>query len=125
MAKNLNKVILTGNLGKDVETIVTGNGNTIAKFSIAVSNTKKDGTDDVLWMNCTAWNALAEVCEKYLHKGSKVLVEGRLQSSSWDDAETGVKKYKTELIVENMLMLDSKGAGTAAEVTADEELMPF
>lgn len=85
----------------------------MCSFSMATSYSVKgqDGqyTDQVEWHNITAWNRLAEICQQYLHKGSKVFIEGHLKTESWEDKQTGTKKYMTKIIADNMVMLDGKG----------------
>ena len=113
MARSLNKVILIGNLGKDPEVSYLGSGVPVAKFSVATSERWKDneGTlqEKTEWHNIVAWRKLAEICGQYLRKGSKVYLEGKLQTRSWDDKNTGAKRYMTEVVVDDMIMLDSKG----------------
>lgn len=105
---SLNKVQIIGNLGKDPEVRAIPSGAKVANFSIATteSYTGKDGqkSDKTEWHNIVMWRGLAEVAEKYLKKGSQVYIEGRLQTRSWDDA-AGNKKYITEIIADNMVML--------------------
>ncbi len=110
MARDLNKVILTGRLGKDVELRVTPSGSSVATFSVASSRNVKEGDgwkEQTEWFRVVAWEKLAETCANYLHKGSKVLIEGRLQTREWTDKEN-VKRSTTEVIATEMLMLDSK-----------------
>ncbi len=111
MARDLNKVMLTGRLGKDVELRVTPNGRSVATFSVASSRNIKDGDnwkEQTEWFRVVAWEKLAETCSTYLHKGSHVFIEGRLQTREYQDKD-GVKKYSTEVIATDMTMLDSKG----------------
>ncbi len=115
--KSLNKVLLIGNLGKDPELSYTATGVAVAKFSMATGERWKDQDGNTQerteWHNIVAWRKLAEICGQYLKKGSKVYLEGRLQTRSWDDKNTGVKRYATEVVADNLIMLDSKGAGAA------------
>ncbi len=109
----MNKVILIGNLGKDVETRYAPSGTAIATFSMATAERKKvDGewVKSSEWHNILAFGKTAEVAGEYLSKGSKVAIEGRLQSSSWEDQQ-GVKKYKTEVVVDQLEFLESKNSG--------------
>lgn len=109
MAKDLNKVMLTGRLGKDVELRVTPNGSSVATFSVASSRNVKDGDgwkEQTEWFNVVAWEKLAETCANYLHKGSRVYIEGRLQTREYE--KDGQKRYFTEVITTDMIMLDSK-----------------
>jgi single-strand DNA-binding protein len=111
--KSLNKVLLIGHLGKDPEVSYTASGVAVAKFSIATNERWKDQEGNTQerteWHNIVAWRKLAEICGQYLKKGSKVYLEGRLQTRSWDDKNTGVKRYTTEIISDDLIMLDSKG----------------
>jgi single-strand DNA-binding protein len=107
----VNKVILIGNLGKDPEITNIGNDVKKAAFSLATTESykAKDGTkvEQTDWHNIIVWRGLADVAEKYLHKGSKVYIEGRIKPRSYDDKD-GVKRYITEIVADNFLMLDSK-----------------
>ena len=113
--KSLNKVQLIGNLGKDPELSYTPSGVAVAKFSVATGERWKDQEGNMQertdWHNIVAWRKLAEICGQYLKKGSKVYIEGKLQTRSWDDKNTGVKRYATEVVADDLIMLDSKGAG--------------
>ncbi len=115
--KSLNKVTLIGNLGKEPELSYTASGVAVAKFSIATNERWKDQEGNVQerteWHNIVAWRKLAEICGQYLKKGSKVYLEGKLQTRSWDDKNTGVKRYTTEVIADDLIMLDAKGMGAA------------
>ena len=114
MAKDLNKVLLIGRLGQDPELKYTQSGIAVAKFSMATSQQWKDQDgntqDKTEWHNVVAWRRLAEICAEYLKKGSKVYLEGSLSTSSWED-ENKKKHYRTEIVLNDMIMLDSKGAG--------------
>ena len=110
---SVNKVILVGRLGKDPEIRSTANGTSVARFSIATdekftdrSGEKQERTE---WHNIVAWSKLAEICGQYLKKGKLVYIEGSLRTDSWDDKETGQKKYKTEIVANTMQMLDRRG----------------
>ncbi len=115
MAKSVNKVILLGNVGKDPEIKSTTSGVAVATFSIATSERFKDKTgnwqDRTEWHNLVAYQRTAEIIRDYVKKGSKLYVEGRLQTSSWDDKTTGQKKYKTEIIVSDLSLLSGRGEG--------------
>ena len=106
-----NKVQLIGNLGNDPEVITLDSGKKLAKFSIATNesykNAKGEKVTDTQWHNVIAWNKTAEIVEKYLVKGNEVAVEGKLTSRSYEDKE-GVKKYITEIVVNELLMLGGK-----------------
>src|ERR1017187_1007938 len=109
MAKSVNKVILIGNLGKDPEVKYTASGMAIAHFSLATTDRVKDKDgnwqDRTEWHNLVAFQRTAEIAAEYLKKGNKVYIEGRLHSDSWDDKETGQKKYKTEIIVNDLVLI--------------------
>jgi single-strand DNA-binding protein len=109
MAKSVNKVILLGNLGKDPEVKYTPSGMAIARFTLATNERFKDKEgnwqDKTEWHNLVAFQRTAEIVGEYLKKGRTVYVEGRLQSSSWEDKETGQKKYKTEIIVNDLVLI--------------------
>jgi single-strand DNA-binding protein len=113
MAKSVNKVILVGNLGKDPEVKYTPNGTAVAKFSVATNERFKDKAgewqDRTEWHNIVAWQRLAEIIGEYIKKGSKVYIEGRLQTSSWEDKQSGEKKYRTEIIAQDLVMLGGRG----------------
>jgi single-strand DNA-binding protein len=113
MAKSVNKVILLGNVGKDPEIKATASGIAVATFSIATSERFKDKTgnwqDRTEWHNLVAYQRTAEIVRDYVKKGSKLYIEGRLQTSSWDDKTTGQKKYKTEIIVNDLSLLSGRG----------------
>jgi single-strand DNA-binding protein len=110
---SVNKVILVGRLGKDPEVRSTPSGSTVAKFSLATDDryTDKSGEkqERTEWHNIVAWNRLAEICGQYLKKGKLVYIEGSIHTDSWDDKETGQKKYRTEIRANAMQMLDRRG----------------
>src|SRR6266550_6370973 len=113
----LNKIMLIGNLGRDPELQVTSDGTPFTRFSIAVNrNTKTskgEKREETEWFNVVAWRQLAEICERYLHKGSKVYIEGRLTQRKYTDRE-GVQRTSVEVIANDMQMLDSKAASTSS-----------
>jgi single-strand DNA-binding protein len=115
MAKSLNKVMLIGNLGKDPEVKFTPGGMAVAKFTVATNERFKDKSgewqDRTEWHSIVAWQRLAEIVGEYLKKGSKVYIEGRLQTSSWEDKQSGEKKYRTEIIANDLVMLSGRGEG--------------
>jgi len=143
---SVNKVILVGRLGKDPEIRSTPNGNSVAKFSLATDDryTDKSGEkqERTEWHNIVAWGKLAEICGQYLRKGKLIYIEGSIRTDTWDDKETGQKKYRTEIIANQMQMLDRKGdenggggayagaakksnaSGAATQVEEDDEV-PF
>ena len=109
---NLNKAMIIGNVVRDPEMRSTPSGQNVTSFSIATNLVWKDQSgqkqEKVEFHNLVAWRRLAEIAGQYLKKGSKVYAEGRLQTRSWDDPN-GVKRYRTEIVVENMIMLDRAG----------------
>jgi len=115
MAKSVNKVILIGNLGKDPEVKYTPSGTPVAKFSLATNERYKDKggewQDRTEWHNIVAWQRLAEIVGEYVKKGSKIYIEGRLQTSSWEDKQSGEKKYKTEIVASDLVLLSGRGEG--------------
>jgi single-strand DNA-binding protein len=115
MAKSVNKVILIGNLGKDPEVKYTPSGMAVARFSLATTDRVKDKEgnwqDRTEWHNLVAFQRTAEIASEYLKKGSKVYIEGRLHNDSWDDKETGQKKYRTEVIINDLVLLGGRDAG--------------
>lgn len=118
MSKDLNKVMLIGRLGQDPELKYTQSGAAVTNFSLATNSVwkDKDGNkqEKTEWHNITAWKGLAETCSNYLKKGSRVYLEGRLETSSWED-ENKKKHYKTVTIIDNMIMLDSKGTSAGSD----------
>jgi len=114
---NLNKAMLIGNLTRDPEVRTTPNGTSVTSFSIATNyvwtDTNGEKQERAEFHNIVAWRKLAEICGQYLRKGSKIYLEGRLQTRNWDD-QNGNKRYITEIIADNMIMLDSKGNSAAA-----------
>ncbi|MFN7940558.1 MAG: single-stranded DNA-binding protein [Thermoanaerobaculia bacterium] len=113
----VNKVILVGNLGRDPELRSTQGGQPVASFSVATSRKFKDREgnrqEQTEWHNVVCFGRQAEIAGQYLTKGKKVYVEGRLQTRSWEDKESGKKQYRTEIVCENFQMLDSRGGGGA------------
>ena len=114
MAMSLNRVQLIGNLTRDPELRQIPGGQTVATLSLATnfswtdqSGQKQDKTE---FHTVVAWRKLADICGQYLRKGGKIFIEGRLQTRDWE-GEDGVKRYKTEIVAENMIMLDRKGEG--------------
>jgi len=116
----VNKVILVGRLGRDPEVRYTPSGTAVANFSIATSEqwTNKDGEkqERTEWHKIVAWRRLGEICGEYLHKGSQIYIEGRLQTRDWEDRD-GNKRYTTEVIAQTMQMLGPADKGGKAETT--------
>lgn len=109
---NLNKAMIIGNLTRDPEIRNTPNGQTVASFSVATNMVWTDQSgqkqEKAEFHNVVAWRRLAEICGQYLKKGAKVYIEGRLQTRDWA-GQDGVKRYRTEIVAENMIMLDGRG----------------
>ncbi len=113
--RGVNKVILIGHLGKDPEMQTFEGGNMKCKFTLATTESYKDKSgqkqEQTEWHNIVMWGALADIAQKYLRKGTAVYLEGKIKSRSWDDAQSGQKKYITEIVADNMNMLSSKEGG--------------
>ena len=118
---NLNKAMIIGNLTRDPEAKTTPAGQTVTSFGVATNLIWTDANGEkqerVEFHNVVAWRKLAEICAQYLHKGSKVYIEGRLQTRDWE-GQDGVKRYRTEIVTDNMIMLDSKGSNTSSAPSA-------
>lgn len=119
MARGVNKVILIGNMGKDPEMRYTPNGVAVANLTIATSESWKDKTsgenvERTEWHRVVMFQRLAEIAGEYLRKGSKIYIEGRLQTRKWQDKTSGQDRYTTEIVADSMQMLDSKGGGAPA-----------
>jgi len=117
MARGVNKVMLIGNLGKDPEVRYSPNGGAIATITVATSESWKDKNtgeqvDKTEWHRVVFFRRLAEIAGEYLKKGSKVFIEGKLQTRKWQDKD-GQDRYTTEVVANEMQMLDSKGGGSA------------
>ena len=121
--RGLNKVMIIGNLGGDPEMKYTPSGKAITTFRVAVGRTYRspegENRDETEWFRVVAWDKLAETCNQYLHKGSKVYVEGRLQTRTWKD-NNGQDRYMTEVVANEMMMLDSRQGGGQAPSGAPE-----
>jgi single-strand DNA-binding protein len=115
MAKGVNKVLLLGNVGKDPEIRSTAGGMTVATFSLATADRQKDQTgnwvDKTEWHNLVCFQRTAEVVRDYVKKGTQLFIEGKIQTRSWDDKESGQKKYRTEILVNELTLLGGKPAG--------------
>ncbi|MFH1534202.1 MAG: single-stranded DNA-binding protein [Nitrospirota bacterium] len=118
MAMSLNKVQLIGNLTRDPELKQIPGGQVVASFGLATNFTWKDQSGEkqskAEFHNIVAWRKLAEICGQYLKKGSKIYIEGRIQTRDWE-GEDGTKRYRTEITADNMIMLDSRGGGAPME----------
>ena len=118
-SRGINKVILVGNLGNDPEIRYMPNGNAVANVSLATSDSWKDKAtgeqqEKTEWHRVVFFNGLAEIVEQYVKKGSKLYVEGRLQTRSWE--QDGVKRYSTEIVASEMQMLDGRGGAMGGDM---------
>ena len=115
MAKGVNKVFLLGNVGKDPEIRSTAGGMQVASFSLATADRAKDAqgnwADKTEWHNIVCFQRTAEVVRDYVKKGSQILIEGKIQTRSWDDKASGEKKYKTEILCNELTLLGGKSGG--------------
>ena len=111
MAKDLNKVMIIGRLGKDPEMRYTPGGSPVTTFSVAAGRQWKDGSgearEETEWFNVVTWNKLAEICNEHLRKASRVYIEGRIRTRKWQDKD-GQERYTTEIEAEEMKMLGSR-----------------
>ena len=119
MARGINKVILIGNIGGDPEVRYMPNGNAVTTLSVATSESWKDKEtgnkqERTEWHRIVVWGKQAELCSKYLTKGRKAYIEGRLQTRAWDDKD-GQKRYTTEIIANTVQFLDSNAGAAARE----------
>lgn len=125
---SVNKVILVGHLGADPELRATGSGRAMCKFRIATNRVFKDGEgnkqEQVNWHRIVAWGKQAEVCSRFLRRGRQVYVEGRLDHSSYEDAE-GKKRYSTEVVSNSVVFLGAKGERRGGTQEGDREELPF
>lgn len=123
--RGVNRVILIGNLGKDPDMQYLEGNIGVAKFSLATTETYKDRGGKLVsqteWHTVVLWRGLAELAQKYLHKGSLVYIEGRLRTRSWEDKE-GNKKFATEVVGDNLIMLDKRGEGQGYHSNHHENL---
>jgi single-strand DNA-binding protein len=115
MAKGVNKVFLLGNVGKDPEIRSTASGMTVANFTLATADRGKDAqgnwVDKPEWHNLVCFDKLAETAKNYVKKGSSLFVEGKITNRSWEDKESGQKRYRTEIIVNDFTFVGSKAGG--------------
>ena len=127
MARGVNKVILIGNLGKDPEVRYMPNGNAVANITLATSESWKDKTsgeqqEKTEWHRIVMFRRLGEIAGEYLKKGSKVYIEGKLQTRKWQDS-SGNDRYTTEIVADQMQMLDSRG-GSSANFSGESKSAP-
>ena len=115
MAKSVNKVFLLGNVGKDPEIRTTPSGMMVGSFTLATSDRQKDQQgnwqDRTEWHNLVTFGRTAEIVRDYVKKGSKLFIEGKIQTRSWDDKDTGAKRYRTEVIVNDLSLLSGREEG--------------
>ncbi len=116
MARSVNKVTLLGNVGKDPEIRSTAGGTMVASFGLATSDRFQDAQgnwqDRTEWHNLKAFKRTAEIVRDYVKKGSKLYIEGKITTNSWDDKETGAKKYRTEILVNELVLLSGREEGS-------------
>jgi single-strand DNA-binding protein len=132
MTRGLNKVMIIGQLGRDPEMRYTPSGRPVTSFSVASSRSwvtsDGDHREETEWFNVVTWGGLAEICKQYLRKGLTVYIEGRLQTRGWEDPD-GKKHYRTEIVANEMIMLESRRGESAEERVEDsapsEEEYPF
>ena len=138
MAKSVNKVILLGNVGKDPEIRSTGSGTMVANFTLATSDRFQDAQgnwqDRTEWHNLVAFKRLAEIVRDYVKKGSKLYIEGKIQTRSWEDKDTKAKRYRTEIIVNDLSLLSGRddsgpysrpaGAGSSSHAAHEDQRQP-
>ncbi len=125
---NLNKAMIIGNLTRDPETRTTPSGQNVTSFGVATNLIWTDASGQkqkkVEFHNIVAWRKLADICSQYLKKGSKVYIEGRLQTRDWED-QSGKKNYRTEIIAENMIMLDTKGTSSNGQYSQPQATQEY
>ncbi len=132
MAKSVNKVFLLGNVGKDPDIRTTPGGTMVASFGLATSERQKDASgnwsDRTEWHNLVAFSKLAEIVKDYVKKGSKLFIEGRLNTRNWEDKDTKKKVYRTEVIVSDLSLLSAReegsGGGRSASSAASFDQRP-
>ena len=130
MARGINKVILIGNLGADPEVRHMPNGAAVATINIATSDTWKDKQtgeqqERTEWHRVVLFQRLAEIVGEYLKKGSKVYIEGRLQTRKWQDKTTGQDRYTTEIVANELQMLDSRGGAQTSDSAFSQQTNNF
>jgi single-strand DNA-binding protein len=133
MAKGVNKVMLLGNVGKDPEIRTTPGGMTVATFSLATADRAKDAqgnwADKTEWHNLVAFQRTAEIIRDYVKKGSQIFIEGKIQTRSWDDKESGQKKYRTEILINELSLLGggggrSEGSSSSSSYSSSKSSAP-
>ena len=126
---DLNKVMLIGNIASDVQMRSTQTGQNVTSFNLATNRRWKDQTsgemkEDSQFHRIVAWGKLGEICNQYMQKGKKIYIEGRIQTRTWDDPQSGQKKYFTDIIAENVIMLDPKGQASPASDQSQPQSNP-
>lgn len=128
MAKDLNKVMIIGRLGTDPEMRYTPGGNSVTTFRVASSRQWKDSSgearEETEWFSVVTWNKLAEICNQYLGKGARVYLEGRLQTRSWEDPQSNQTRYKTEIVANDMIILENRGTREGPPASYDDATPP-
>ena len=126
--QDLNRVQLIGHLGHDPEVMYTATGTARTTFNVATSYRWKDADGSVQvtteWTPCIAWGTLAEVCAQYVTKGSRIYVAGRLHTLRWEDAATGERHARVEIVLDDLILLDRRG-GASMAAAGDADGMPF
>lgn len=129
MGKSVNTVVLLGHVGRDPEIRSSSGGTLLANLSLATSDRQKDAQgnwqDKAEWHNLVAFGRTAEIIRDYVKKGSKVYVEGRLQTRNWEDKDTGKKVYKTEVAVREIILLDGKPVSEGWEADRESQPRPY
>ena len=117
--KSVNKVILLGTVGHDPEVKVTASGIPVGRFSLATNERFKDKSgkfqDRTEWHNVVVWARLAEIVGEFVSKGSQLYIEGKLQTRSWEDRHSGEKKYRTEIVADDLMLLGSRQKGVGSQ----------
>ena len=126
MAKSVNKVILVGNVGQDPEVKYTPSGVAVARVSLATNERFKDKNgqwqDRTEWHCIVAWQRLAEIVGEYVRKGTKLYIEGKLQTTSWQDRQSGEKKYRTEIVARDIMLLGSRENAEKGTIESSKEM---
>ena len=124
--RGVNRVMLIGNLGKDPDVQFLEGNIGVAKFPLATTETYKDRNGKLVsqteWHTIVLWRGLADLAQKYLHKGSLIYIEGRLRTRSWEDKE-GNKKFATEVVGDNLIMLDKRGDGHTQDIEYADDIL--
>lgn len=126
MARSLNKVMLIGNAGKDPEVRYTPSSAVVANLTLATTDAYKDAGGQTVekteWHNLVFWGKTAEIVRDYVKKGNRLYVEGRIQTRSWDDKETNQKRFKTEIVVSDLMLLTPKPGGADGDMSTGNQV---